>query len=98
MQDSRNGKEFELPETMPEHRPIEKGTRGSPVSVNKRMVVGEPEMKNDGTNDGRNENMSSLWVVGERAERFETCVEFVGGGRLMMNRTFGIHDIHRRGS
>ena len=48
-EDFGNGHELEQPIFCSQHRPVEQSARGSSVSVHERVLVGQPEMQQDGS-------------------------------------------------
>lgn len=67
---ARDGDVFKNPKALLQHSPIEQSARGAPVAVHKGVVVGQPEVQDDGTHHGVQEKRV-VPLVGEIAEQLQ---------------------------
>ena len=73
----RNRDVLAKPVSLRQHGPVEKRPGRSTVAIDERVIVPDPEMKDDGADDRVYEGVSIL-PIGERAHPVQACLEFVG--------------------
>ena len=76
----RDGNEFEEPISVAKHRPIEQRPRRSAVAVHKGMIVGQPKMEKNRSDDRMNITVMGLAVVGKSAHFFIRSESSSAGG------------------
>ena len=92
-QDARDGDVLGEPVALGEQRPVEDRPGGTAVAVDERMVVTDPEVQHDGSQDGMEEGvLGPIPCVGEPAHRFQAFLELASRGRAVENGSVSVHD------